>query len=120
MRGWVPRISRNLLHISRGRLARAGDGVPAVRQFWVGHVRQMVAAGVVLVAAGAAVLAITFGGSSQSPGNAAASAQHVVPLSVFLRPNSPSCRGRRRSRASRRLLAIRLPSPSPAGWWCIR
>lgn len=79
MRGWVPRISRNLLHISRGRLARAGDGVPAVRQFWVGHVRQTVAAGVVLVAAGAAVLAITFGGSSQSPGNAAASAQHVVP-----------------------------------------
>jgi len=75
----VARISRNLLRISRDWLARAGDGAPAVRRFWAGHVRQTVAAGVALVAVGAAVLAATFSGSSQSPGKAAAGAQHIVP-----------------------------------------
>ena len=69
MRGWFPRISR-------GRPARVDDGTSAVRQFWVGHPRQAVAAGVVLAAVGAAVLATTFGGSSGSSRNAAS---RIVP-----------------------------------------
>src|SRR5712691_5643564 len=79
MRGWFPRISRSILRISVGRLARAGDGAAAVRRYLAGHVRQAVAAGVVLVAVAAAVLATTFTGSGQSPGNAAPGSQRVVP-----------------------------------------
>jgi lipoprotein-anchoring transpeptidase ErfK/SrfK len=82
MRGWFPHISRNLPRISRGWLARAGDGAAAVRQFRAGHLRQIAAAGVVLAAAGAVVLGVTLGGSSQPPGNAAPDAQPVVPPRV--------------------------------------
>jgi lipoprotein-anchoring transpeptidase ErfK/SrfK len=47
-----------------------------VRQFWVGHVRKAVVAGVVVVAAGVAALVATLSGS---PGTAAPGTQHIVP-----------------------------------------
>jgi lipoprotein-anchoring transpeptidase ErfK/SrfK len=70
--GWFGRISRDVLRLSAGRLAGAGDGTAVVRQFLAGHARQSVAAGAVLVAVAGGVLAATSGG----PG--AAAGEHVV------------------------------------------
>jgi lipoprotein-anchoring transpeptidase ErfK/SrfK len=77
MREGFPSISRSFPRISRDWLARSGDRARAVLRFWAGRV-QIVTAGVVLVAAGAAVLAVTSGGSGPSPGHAAAGAERVV------------------------------------------
>lgn len=76
MPGWIGRINRDVLHLSGGSLARAGDGTAAMRQFLVGHARQSATAGAVLVAVAGGVLAATFGGSGAPtrPG-----AQHSVP-----------------------------------------
>jgi lipoprotein-anchoring transpeptidase ErfK/SrfK len=78
MRGWLPRMTRDVLRLTRDRPARAGDRAPAVRQFLAGHLRQAAAGGAVLAAAVAAVLAVTLSGSSAPPGHAAPGAQHVV------------------------------------------
>ena len=47
-----------------------------MRQFWVGHLRQAVVAGVVVVAVGVVALVATLSGS---PGTAAPGTQHIVP-----------------------------------------
>jgi lipoprotein-anchoring transpeptidase ErfK/SrfK len=78
MRGWFPRISRDVLRISRGCLARAGDGAVVARRFLAGHVWQTVAAGVALVAVIAATLAATSSGSGTSPRDAAPRAHQLV------------------------------------------
>jgi lipoprotein-anchoring transpeptidase ErfK/SrfK len=85
MRGWFPRVSRDVRRISRGCLARASDGAVVARRFLAGHVWQSVAAGVTLVAVIAAALAATSGGAGASPGDAAPRAhQHrlVAPVRV--------------------------------------
>jgi lipoprotein-anchoring transpeptidase ErfK/SrfK len=78
--GWIGHIDRDVLHLSGGRLARAGDGTAAMRQFLAGHARQSAAAGAVLVAVAGGVLAATFGGPGASAGPGV---QHLVsPASV--------------------------------------
>jgi lipoprotein-anchoring transpeptidase ErfK/SrfK len=66
--GWFGRFSRDILRLGGGRLARAGDGTAAVRQFLAGRARLPVAAGAVLIAATGGVLAATFGGSGAPAG----------------------------------------------------
>src|SRR6516225_7069097 len=78
MRGWLPRLSRDVLRLSRDRLARAGDRALAVRQFLAGHARQAAAAGAVLAAAVVAVLAVSLSGSGASPGPAVPGPRHLV------------------------------------------
>ena len=84
MRGWLPRVSRDVLRISRGCLARADNGAARARRFLAGHVWQSVAAVVGLVAIIAAALAAT-SGSGTPPGDAAPRAYHhrpVLPVGV--------------------------------------
>jgi len=78
MRGWSPRIGRDVPRLIRDALARVGDRAPAVRRFLVGHARPATATGAVLAAAVVAVLAVTLSRSSAPPGHGASSAQRLV------------------------------------------
>jgi len=118
MRGWLPRMNRDVLRLTRG--PAPATALPPCGSSWP-------------VICGTPRLGgpcsrrpslLCWRSRSADPARRRGTRRRVRSTScsqpVCLRRISRGCRARRRTRASRRLLVIQLRSPSPSGWWSIR